>query len=137
MAELEKSKFTFAHLDINKSKARDTGLAAALVFLLLALIFENALYTKIATIILVATMVAPILFKPLAYIWFGFAHLAGTIVSKIILTTVFFLLVVPVGIFRKLTGKDSLKLKLWKKDDATVMTIRNHTYSASDIDKPY
>jgi polyferredoxin len=137
MAELESSKFTFANLDINRSKARDTGLAAALVFLLLALIYDHDLYTKIATIILVVSMVAPLLFKPLAYVWFGFAHLAGTVVSTIILTIVFFLLVVPVGIFRKLAGKDSLKLKKWKKDNASVMTLRNHTYRAADIDKPY
>ncbi len=137
MAEFENSKFTFANLDIDKSKARDTGLAATLVFLLISLIMDQVLYTKIATIILVVTMVMPVVFKPLAYIWFGFAHVLGTIASKVLLTVVYLILVLPVGLFRQIAGKDSLRLKQWKKAEASVFTVRNHTFSSTDIDKPY
>ncbi|MEZ5082533.1 MAG: hypothetical protein R2750_03665 [Bacteroidales bacterium] len=130
-------KKTFLNLGIDKQKARDTGLALVLILLIIDLLFDNILLTKIAVVVLVVDMIVPIVFKPLAYLWFGLAHMMGTIISKVMLFVVYFVFVVPVGFFRKMTGKDPMQLKKWKKNNDSVFVERNLKYSANDIDKPY
>jgi len=63
--------------------------------------------------------------------------LMGTVMSKVLLSILFFLVITPIGVLRRLFGKDSLKLRDFKasRDSATVE--RNHVFTAQDIEKPY
>jgi len=123
--------------EINKDKSRDTGMAMVLILLILELIYNNNLFFKIAMAALIINMIAPLFYKPLAYVWLGLAHLIGTVVSKIILFFVYMLIVFPVALIRKLLGKDSLKLKAWRKGNESVMNERNYVFTRQDIEKPY
>ena len=127
----------FKYLKIDKGKSRDTGMAVVLIFLLASLYFENPALISWAVIGLVITMTIPIVFKPLAYIWFGLAHILGSFFSKIILTLTYFILVLPIGVIRRISGKDPLQLSNWKKSGQTAFRSRNHLYSSMDIEKPY
>jgi len=122
---------------ISKKQASDTGMAAVLILLLIGLFTHNNLYYKIAIPVLVINMTFPMFFYPFAIIWLGLTQLLGTIVSKIILTFTYFILVVPVGAFRRLLGKDSLQLSEFKKGNKSVMQTRNHTFVSEDIENPY
>jgi hypothetical protein len=82
-------------------------------------------------------MTFPRLYRPVAVLWLGLSHLLGTVVSKILLTLVFFGIVTPIGLARKLLGFDSLKLKDFKSGENSVMVIRNHVFTGKDIEKPY
>jgi len=55
----------------------------------------------------------------------------------VLLSILFFLVITPIGVLRRLFGKDSLKLRDFKasRDSATVE--RNHVFTAQDIEKPY
>jgi len=137
---VEKTKNTgsfFFNLEIDKAKARDTGLAIVLIFMLLEWWFGSGFYLKIAIGILILDMTVPILFKPMAYVWFGLAHVMGTIVSRILLFLVFIFVVMPVGLFRRILGKDTLQLKKWKNSKDSVFLTRNHLFSANDIENPF
>ncbi len=123
--------------NINKDQARDTGMAMVLICLLIAIIGQKHHFTGIAAVLLVLNMVWPMLYKPVARLWLGLAHLLGTVVSKILLTVIFFVLVTPIGLIRRLTGSDVMRLKIWKKDSASVFKIREHTYTKEDIQTPY
>ena len=112
-------------------------MALTLILLLLELWLGGGIYLKIAVGTLIVDMIAPSLFKPLAYIWFGFAHIMGTIVSKVLLFLVFIILVVPVGLIRKMLGKDNLQLKKWGKGSDSVFVTRDHAFTAGDIEKPF
>ena len=46
---------------------------------------------------------------PLNKLWFKFGILLGSIVSPIVMGTIFFLVVTPVGLIMRLLGKDLLK----------------------------
>jgi hypothetical protein len=122
---------------ITKNQARDTGMAVVLILLLVAVFSLDFVYIKIAIFALILTMTIPNVYKYIAVIWFGLSRLLGTIVSKILLTFVFFLVVAPVGLIRRLLGYDTLKLKEFKKGTESVMQVRNITFSKSDIDKPF
>ena len=123
--------------NISKNQTIDTGMAIVLILLLIAVFSLEFVYVKIAIIALIVTMTIPFIYKYIAVIWFGLSHLLGTVVSKIILTLVFFLIVSPVGLVRRVMGYDSLKLKEFKKGTGSVMNVRNITFSKNDIDKPY
>ena len=123
--------------NISKNQARDTGMAMVLILLIIALFFLDFIFVKIALLVLVLTMTIPLIFKYIAVIWFGLSHLLGTVVSKILLTIIFFLVVTPVGLIRKVLGYDTLKLKEFKKGTESVMQTRNITFSKSNIDKPF
>ena len=127
------------NLKPTKEQCKDTGMAMVLILLIVALWkHQNALtYIKIATGVLVLDMIYPPLFKPFAIVWFGFSHLLGMVMSRVILSLVFFAIVMPIGVLRRLMGKDSLQLKTFKAATTSVMTIRNHTFTAADLEKPY
>ena len=120
-----------------KEQAKDTGLALILILLLFVQIGKYEFLVLPAIIVLVATMTWPAIFKPLARLWFGLSHILGTVVSKIILTCIFFLIVTPIGLIRKIWGADSMRLRLWGKKNESIFLKRDHTYSAQDLKNPY
>ena len=122
---------------ISTKQAADTGMAAVLLLLLIGLFSHNNLYYKIAIPVLIMNMTFPMFYYPFAIIWLGLSQLLGTIVSKITLSIIYFILVIPVGVFRRLLGKDSLQLSQFKKGNTSVMQTRNHTFVREDIENPY
>ena len=122
--------------DLN-NQAKDTGLALVLILLIIEYIKRPNWLTVAAMTVLVLVMTWPSLFKPLARIWFGFSHILGGVVSKVLLTLVFFIVVTPIGLIRKVFGADPMKLSIWKKSTDSVLVDRNHSYTKEDIEKPY
>lgn len=122
--------------DLN-NQAKDTGLALVLILLIIEYIKRPNWLTVAAMTVLVLVMTWPSLFKPLARIWFGFSHILGGVVSKVLLTLVFFIVVTPIGLIRKVFGADPMKLSIWKKSSNSVLVDRNHSYTKEDIEKPY
>jgi hypothetical protein len=128
----------FTHLlESTPDRDRDTGLAMVLLCLLLVYFGDYSKLIPLAIILMLLSMLYPTIFHPLAWLWFGIAHVLGTIVTKILLTLVFFGLVTPVGFVRRLTGADSLQLKEWKKSNESVFNVRSHVITARNLDKPY
>ena len=122
---------------INLDEAKDTGLAIILILLVIEYVKRPRWLTLCTMAVLILTMTYPAALKPLGRIWFGFSHILGTIVSKIILSIVFFLIVTPIGLVRRISGADPMRNKLWKKGDDSVLVKRNHRYSSDDLQKPY
>jgi hypothetical protein len=131
------NKYQFKN--ITKEQAKDTGMAIVLILFILGQFFPDSAGTFhiSAIIVLIINMVVPIVYKPAAWLWFGFSHILGTVMSKILLTVIFIFLVTPVGIIRNLMGKDTLLLKKWKKDDSSVFHVRDHLFQSQDVEKPY
>ena len=77
---------------INNEDIRIWSLLVSLIFLVLGLINSNIL-------------------SPLNKLWFKFGILLGKIISPIIMATIFFLVVTPIGLIMRIIGKDLLNLK--------------------------
>jgi len=122
---------------ITKNQARDTGMAMVLLCLVLGFLTDAGWLFKLAIPVLVLTMIAPRVYNPLAVVWLGLSYLLGTVISRILLTAVFFVVVLPVGLIRRMLGKDSLQLRQFGKGKESVMKVRDHMYVPADIDKPY
>ncbi len=112
-------------------------MAFVLFFLLLG-IFEKTAHSIQAAILLhLINMIWPTAYKPAAKIWLGFSNVLGAIMSKVVLTLVFFIVVTPVGAIRGILGYDPLQLKIWKTGSGSVFRVCDRTISADDITKPY
>src|SRR4030042_6739017 len=97
-------------LSSTKDQARDTGMAMVLICLLFAYWGQRPSFLPLAIILLLLTMAAPQVFRPLAVLWFGLSHIMGNVVSKVVLSIIFFVIVTPIGLIRRWAGQDSLQL---------------------------
>ena len=118
-------------------QARDTGMAMVLICLLLGYWGKFPKFLPVSLVLLILTMAWPKAFKPLAGLWFGLSHLLSSVVSRVILTVLFFLVVTPIGVIRRLTGADALQLKKWKQGRDSVFVVREGAIQGKDMANPY
>lgn len=122
---------------MQNNKAKDTGLA--IVLLLLIILYFTKIWNLLlpAIGVLIISILRPQLFNGLSRTWFRAVEVLSTVASRLILSVLFYMLVLPVGLIRKLTGADPMQLKSWKSGRETVFRIRNAAYSVKDMDKPF
>lgn len=137
---MQKGKTTFLGFfptDISVKQNTDTGMAMVLILLLAGFFTGQVLLYKLAIPVLVVNMIYPKIFYPVAILWLGLSALLGTVMSAIILSVVYMVLVVPIGLFRRMIGKDALQLSKFNKTRDSVFSVRNHTYTAQDLENPF
>ncbi len=127
----------FFSTSITKDQAKDSGMAIVLILMLIGLITKDDIYYKIATGVLLMNMIFPMFYYPFAIFWLGISGIMGSIVSKVLLFVIYLIIVLPVALWRRLLGKDSLLLKGFKRSSESVMRSRNHVYEAADLEKPF
>ena len=120
-------------LEISKVQTMEFGLVAVLIMSFLAFHYKDYNYMKAVIVLTLLTILLPIVFYPLAYCWFGLGKILGTISSAILLGGIFFVIVIPIGLIRRIAGYDNLKLKQFKKSNHSVMTIRDHIFNDNDL----
>ncbi|MGA2401500.1 MAG: SxtJ family membrane protein [Syntrophobacteraceae bacterium] len=123
--------------NITKDQSVGTGMAMVLLLLLGYIRTRRDGMLLAAITLQVVNMIVPRIYAPIAVVWLGFSHLLGAVMSKILLSILFFGLVTPMGIVRRLFGKDALKLRAFKAGEESVMLVRNHKFVGRDIEKPY
>ena len=107
--------------DIKISSNRSFGIVFFIFFLIIALypLLNNQnirLWSLIISIVfLILGLLNSDFLRPLNKIWFRFGLLLGKVVSPIIMSIIFFLVVTPIGIFMKVLGKDLINLKFNNK----------------------
>ena len=121
----------------NSSQLFGSGLALILIFLLIYLFNEKRLYLHVAIFLTIVLMVWPAPFRFFAIMWFAFAEITGFIVSRILLTFIFLLIVVPAGFIKRKTLHRNLWLGQFWKSNNSVFITRNHIFVAEDLLKPF
>ena len=127
----------FLTRSITKDESRDAGMAAVLILLILWFALKRREFVVAAVALHIVNMVLPLVYRPFAVLWLGLSDLLGKIVSKILMSIVFFAVVTPIGFFRKLLGHDSLNLRAFKGGNHSVMLERNYKFTARDLERPY
>lgn len=67
--------------------------------------------------------------------WYKVAEILGGINSKILLSLIFFVILVPVAFMARIFSKES-KIQLKRKENS-YFKERNHTYSKEDLESPF
>ena len=122
---------------VTRDQARDTGMAMVLLMLLGQVTLARGGFLIAAILLHLVNMIAPQVFRPVAIVWLGLSHLIGLVMSRILLSLVYALVVMPVGLLRRVLGKDSMQLRAFKTSADSVMVARNHRFVAGDLEKPY
>lgn len=122
---------------ITHKQAIDTGMAMVLISLLYAHLTHHYGIVPLSIGLLVISMTFPGFYRPLAWFWFGLSHILGTVMSKVLLTLAFFVVVTPVALIRKISGADTMQLTKWKRGDSSVFIVRDRKFTSRDMEKPY
>ena len=100
-----------------KRELRQFGITISLVLFLLGSWLwwtgreeGNTLFI-IATLLLSLSLVLPRILIPLQKLWMTLALLLGWLMTRVILITLYYLVVTPIGLLAKLCGKDFLNRK--------------------------
>lgn len=105
----------------DKKECRKFGITVGIVLLLIGIILY--FYSKLSapyfigaggSLILLGLLV-PIVLFPLQKIWMTLAVVLGFVMSRIILTALFYFVVTPIAIIAKLFGKNFIDLKIERK----------------------
>ena len=103
--------------DFKIGSNRNFGIVFFVVFLIIAIYplingDELRLWSLVVSIIfLLLGLVNSKILNPLNKLWFKFGIFLGKIISPLIMSIIFFLVVTPIGLLMRLFKKDLLKLK--------------------------
>jgi hypothetical protein len=122
-------------LGSNERAQRDTGMALSLLLILIGLYSKQNLFFAVAALLLLITMTIPKLLKYPSLFWFGLSEVMGKVVSKLLLTAVFFLVISPIAIVMRVLGKDQLNLRNHNRSSA--FSERAHEFEANDLKNPF
>jgi hypothetical protein len=116
---------------MRREKQLEALLTITVGFAVLYLIFKKPYLLSIAVIIGLCGVFSKFLTLWISKGWFKFSELLGWINSRILLSAVFYVILFPVALLQRLTGKDALMLK--KTQRKSFYQERNHTYTPQDI----
>ena len=72
--------------------------------------------------------------KLIVQLWFGLANILGYINSRILLSIIYYLILVPFALLGRLSKSKALILK---KQEGSYFTTRDHLFEKADFEKPW
>lgn len=123
--------------DISRDKTITFGLTMTMISIIIAYLKDTRSILLLSLAIVIMCIASPVLLKPFAFVFYNIVKVIGKLLSSIVLGLVFFIIITPIAIFRRLLGHDTMKMDLWKKDTNSVFTDCDHVYSASDLEKTF
>ncbi len=115
----------------SKAKSLETLLVLTGALIIVYWVSPKKIYLLIALIFIVIGVVSPFLSAKISWVWLKFAELLGSVMSKIILSIVYFVFLVPIAIVQRLIKKNPLNLK---RQEGSYYTERNKKYSPKEIE---
>lgn len=121
------------HIDNADSAVKKTGLTVGIVLILVSLLLwffgkSSFMYFSISggLFVILAIIATPVL-RPFHKLWMMLALLIGFVMSRVILTLLFYLVLTPIGLIAKIVGKKFMPLRFdksattyWEKRSATL-----------------
>jgi len=117
---------------------RSFGITIGIILLIISglLIYYNKeIYLVIGIIALTFIglgLILPVLLKPFYFVWMTFAAILGWVMTRVILSLVFYLIITPIGLLTRLLGEDFLALKKTKSD-----SYWNYRDSSEELNQNY
>ena len=126
------------NINTKKSDIKSFGFTIGVIlFLITCLLFyyekeSYKLIAFIASIFIITGATIPIILKPIYIIWMTFAVVLGWVMTRVILSLVFYLILTPISLLTKIFGEDFLGLK--EKDVDSYWNLRN---SVTELNQDY
>ena len=126
------------HIKESNKDLRKFGLTVGFALVIIAAVlfyFEKSstvYFALIGTILILTAVIHPKTLRLLNKVWMSLAILLGFVMSRVILTFLFYLVLTPIGILAKLVGKKFLDLK-YDKTAETYWENRRWSYLVGSI----
>ena len=132
-----KLRYGFIPASVSSKECADTAMAMTLICLLYMLVTHSLSSLPLALVLLLLGMIWPRLYTPLAKLWLGLSLLLGSVMSRVLLTVIFFVVVTPIALVMRLFGHDSMRRKGWKKSTESTFVTRDHRFESKDLEHPF
>jgi zinc transporter ZupT len=124
----------FIHFSKMKAKNLETILTIVTGFVILFYFFRIDYLLWTAIVLGLIGMFSEWLSEKITWFWFKLAEILGFFSSKILLTAVFFILLMPVALLSRLFNKDKLQLK---KGGNSYYVERNQSFEPKDLENSW
>ena len=120
---------------MNDAWVRDTGLVFVLISLVFAFLGSDVALV-IAAVLILVTMLFPSLLWPLAWLWFVIAKVISNVMQRVFFGLIFFVVVTPVALLRRVLKGDTRALLRDKAHDTSFIPL-NGLVAPEDMEHPY
>lgn len=114
-----------------KEKALETLLVLSGAFVFVFWITNKKIFLLLALIFVAIGIFSPWLAEKISWLWLKFSEVLGYVMSKVILSIVFFVFLLPLSLMQKIFKKDSFSLK---RKSTSYYTERDHLYTGKDLE---
>ena len=126
-----------------KSDIRKFGITISIILMIIAgFLFlkekeSYQIFLTVGTILFMLGILVPAILKPIYWIWMIFATILGWIMTRIILSILFYVILTPIGLISRVFGKQFLELK-WNKTNITYWNNRKiHLLEKTHYEKQF
>ena len=117
------------------------GQVGGILVLVGALLFVFAkssalIFLGIGGLLVIVAFLFPVVLLPLQKVWMTLAVVLGFIMTRVILSILFYLVITSINLISRLFGKDFLNLKI-EKDKKSYWNIRDEEYKQSSTEKQF
>ena len=126
-----------------KNDIRNFGLIIGAVLIAIVLLLfwlEKQSYDIlmiVGIVLCVTSLILPVILKPFYFMWMTFSVIMGWIMTRVILSLVFYGIITPIGLFSRLVGKKFLNLKLNKTENTYWNHRRTHSLKKVNYKKQF
>jgi hypothetical protein len=131
-----------SRIKITKEEIRKFGIVIGIILLIIGviLLWKRNIYYPILMIIgiflFVGGLSIPIILKPIYIIWMIFATIMGWLMTRFILSLLFYGLITPISLIAGLMGKNFIYLR-WDKINNSYWNYRSNKVQNVDYEKQY
>ena len=129
--------FGFLPVDVSNKECADTSMAMTLISLLVILYTKSLTLLPLPIGLLLLGMVWPRAYSLLARLWLGISLLLGSIMSRVVLSIIFIVVVTPIALVMRMFGHDPMRRKAWKKGTESTFVSRGDIIEAKDLEHPF
>ena len=126
-----------------KSDIRKFGITIGIILMIIAgfLFWKEKesyqIFLTVGTILFVLGILVPAVLKPIYWIWMIFATILGWMMTRVILSLLFYIIITPIGLIPRFFGKQFLELK-WDKSKESYWNFRtNEHLKMEDYEKQF
>ena len=126
-----------------KGDLRKFGITIGIILITIAVLLlwkekkSNEIFIVIGTLLCLTGFILPIILKPFYFAWMTFSVIMGWIMTRVILSLVFYGIITPIGLLSRLVGKKFLNLKLNKSDDTYWNYHGKHSLKKPNYEKQF
>jgi Saxitoxin biosynthesis operon protein SxtJ len=116
---------------MKRNKVAETIIVLVLAFAILYWKFQSIYWLVAAILVGLIGLFIPFIAGKIHWFWMGLAHAIGYLMSKILLTLIFFVIVFPLAMLSRIGRKNPLQLK---PGGDSYFKVRNQLYKKEDLE---